>query len=68
LAFEDAYVLSRWLHARLTIPVAALASYETSQTAGNQGAAALTTELRFKKQHSNWDRLRREIAFIRHHA
>jgi salicylate hydroxylase len=68
MAFEDAYVLSRWLHAKADDPEAALASYEVVRKPRATKVQQLSrTELGFKKQQSSWDRLRREIAFIRQH-
>lgn len=68
MAFEDAYVLSRWLDADADDPEVALANYEAVRKPRATMVQQLSrTELGFKKQHSGWDRLRREIAFMRHH-
>src|SRR5262249_36825439 len=61
MAFEDAYVLSRWLHARADDPEAALANYEAVRKPRATKVQQLSrTELGFKKQHTAWDRMRRE--------
>ena len=50
-------------------PAAALADYEAVRKPRATRVQQLSrTEVRFKKQHSNWDRLRREVAFITHHG
>lgn len=68
MAFEDAYVLSRWLHAGADDPEAALANYEAVRKPRATRVQQLSrTELGFKKQHSRWDRMRREVAFVRHY-
>jgi salicylate hydroxylase len=68
MAFEDAYVLSRWLHAKADDLEAALANYETVRKPRATKVQKLSrTELGFKKQHTTWDRVRREMAFVRHH-
>jgi salicylate hydroxylase len=69
MAFEDAYVLAQWLRARADDPPAALAGYEAVRKPRATRVQQLSrTEVRFKKQHSNWDRLRREVTFITRHG
>ena len=69
MAFEDAYVLSRWLHAKADDPPAALAGYEAARKPRATKVQQLSrTEVRFKKQHSNWERLQREVTFIMRHG
>jgi len=69
MAFEDAYALSRWLRYKADDPPAALAGYEAARKPRATKVQQLSrTEVRFKKQHSTWDRLRREATFIRHHG
>jgi salicylate hydroxylase len=69
MAFEDAYVLSRWLHAKADDPAAALISYEAVRKPRATRVQQLShTEVRFKKQHSIWERLQREAAFIANHG
>jgi salicylate hydroxylase len=69
MAFEDAYVLSRWLRAKADDPAAALAGYEAARKPRATKVQQLSrTEVRFKKQHSSWDRLRRQATFIRRHG
>ena len=66
MAFEDAYVLSRWLRAKADDPAAALAGYEAARKPRATKVQQLSrTEVRFKKQHSSWDRLRRQATFIK---
>jgi salicylate hydroxylase len=68
MAFEDAYVLSRWVRTKADDPEAALANYEAVRKPRATKVQQLSrTEVGFKKQHSRWDRLQREIAFVRHH-
>jgi 2-polyprenyl-6-methoxyphenol hydroxylase-like FAD-dependent oxidoreductase len=69
MAFEDAYVLSRWLHAEADDPAAALAGYEAARKPRATKMQQLSrTEVSFKKQHSNWDRLHRQVTFIARHG
>jgi salicylate hydroxylase len=69
MAFEDAYVLARWLSSSTDDPDAALAGYEAVRTPRATRVQQLSrTEVRFKKQHSNWDRLRREAVFMARHG
>jgi salicylate hydroxylase len=69
MAFEDAYVLSRWLRAKTDDPVAALVGYEAVRKPRATKVQQLSrTEVRFKKQRSNWDRLRRQWTFITRHG
>ena len=69
MAFEDAYVLSRWLRAKADDPPAALAAYEAARKLRATKVQQLSrTEVRFKKQHSNWERLQREVTFITRHG
>ena len=66
MAFEDAYVLAQWLRASADDPVAALLSYEAARKPRATKVQQLSrTEVHFKKQHSGWDRLRREWALAR---
>jgi salicylate hydroxylase len=69
MAFEDAYVLARWLNASAEHPQAALAGYEAVRKPRAARVQQLSrTEVRFKKVHSNWDRMRREFAFVTRHG
>jgi salicylate hydroxylase len=69
MAFEDAYVLARWLRASADDPRAALAGYEAVRKPRATRVQQLSrTEVHFKKQHSSWDRLRREVAFMTRHG
>jgi salicylate hydroxylase len=69
MAFEDAYVLAQWLRANADDPHAALAGYEAVRKPRATRVQQLSrTEVHFKKQHSNWDRLRREVAFVTRHG
>jgi salicylate hydroxylase len=69
MAFEDAYVLAQWLRASADDPDAALASYEAARKPRATRVQQLSrTEVLFKKQHTNWDRLRREAAFVTRHG
>jgi len=69
MAFEDAYVLAQWLRASADDPHTALASYEAVRKPRATRVQQLSrTEVRFKKQHSKWDRLRREVAFVTRHG
>jgi salicylate hydroxylase len=69
MAFEDAYVLSRWLRAKTDDPVAALVGYEAVRKPRATKVQQLSrTEVRFKKQRSKWDRLRRQWTFITRHG
>jgi salicylate hydroxylase len=65
MAFEDAYVLAQWLRASADDPHAALKGYEAARKPRATRLQQLShTEVRFKKQRSNWDRLRREYVFL----
>jgi salicylate hydroxylase len=69
MAFEDAYVLARWLNAGRENPNAALTNYEAVRKPRATRLQQLSrTEVHFKKIHSDWDRLRREFAFLTHHG
>ncbi len=69
MAFEDAYVLARWLEASSDDPDAALAGYEAARKPRATRVQQLSrTEVGFKKLHSNWDRLRREYVFMTRHG
>jgi salicylate hydroxylase len=69
MAFEDAYVLAQWLRANDSDPDAALAGYEAVRKPRATRVQQLSrTEVRFKKIHSNWDRLRREAVFLSRHG
>jgi salicylate hydroxylase len=69
MAFEDAYVLARWLEASADDPDAALAGYEAARKPRATRVQQLSrTEVGFKKIHSNWDRLRREYVFMTRHG
>jgi salicylate hydroxylase len=69
MAFEDAYVLSRWLNAEADEPEAALAGYEAVRKPRATRIQQLSrTEVHFKKIHSKWDLLRREFAFLTRHG
>jgi salicylate hydroxylase len=69
MAFEDAYVLAEWLHASADDPEAALQGYEAARKPRATRVQQLSrTEVGFKKLHSNWDRLRREYAFMTRHG
>jgi salicylate hydroxylase len=69
MAFEDAYVLARWLEAGADQPEAALAGYEAVRKPRATRVQQLSrTEVRFKKIHSKWDLLRREWAFLTRHG
>jgi salicylate hydroxylase len=65
MAFEDAYVLAQWLAENAEDPRAALASYEAVRKPRATRVQQLSrVEVHFKKQHSNWDRMHREFAFL----
>jgi 2-polyprenyl-6-methoxyphenol hydroxylase-like FAD-dependent oxidoreductase len=65
MAFEDAYVLSRWLRANADDADAALAGYEAVRKPRATRVQQLSrTEVRFKRQHSSWERLHRELVFM----
>jgi 2-polyprenyl-6-methoxyphenol hydroxylase-like FAD-dependent oxidoreductase len=65
----DAYILSRWLRAKADDPAAALAGYEAARKPRATRVQQLSrTEVRFKKQHSTWDRIRREMTFVTRHG
>jgi len=69
MAFEDAYVLAQWLGENAEDPHAALASYEAARKPRATRLQQLSrTEVGFKKQHSNWDRLHREFVFLTRHG
>jgi salicylate hydroxylase len=69
MAFEDAYVLAQWLRVNAEDPPAALAGYEAARKPRATRVQQLSrTEVRFKKVHSNWDRLRREFVFVTRHG
>jgi len=69
MAFEDAYVLAQWLRAGADDPPAALAGYEAVRKPRATRVQQLSrTEVRFKKQHSIWDRLHREYVFLTQHG
>jgi salicylate hydroxylase len=69
MAFEDAYVLAQWLRASADDPHTALAGYEAVRKPRATRVQQLSrTEVHFKKQHSKWDRLRREVAFMTRHG
>ena len=69
MAFEDAYVLAQWLRAEPDDPHAALAGYEAARKPRATRVQQMSrTEVLFKKQQSNWDRLRREAAFLTRHG
>ena len=69
MAFEDAYVLAQWLRANAGDPHTALAGYEAVRKPRATRVQQLSrTEVHFKKQHSKWDRLRREVAFVTRHG
>lgn len=69
MAFEDAYVLAQWLRAGADDPHTALAGYESVRKPRATRVQQLSrTEVHFKKQHSQWDRLRREVAFVTRHG
>ena len=69
MAFEDAYVLARWLDARIEEPEAALAGYEAVRKPRATRIQQLShTEVHFKNIHSKWDLLRREFAFLTRHG
>jgi len=69
MAFEDAYVLAQWLRSSADDPDAALAGYEAVRKPRATRVQQLSrTEVLFKKQHSSWDRLRREAAFVTRHG
>jgi salicylate hydroxylase len=68
MAFEDAYVLSRWPRVKADDPPAALAGYEAARKPRATKVQQLSrTEVNFKKQHSTWERLQREFTFITRH-
>jgi salicylate hydroxylase len=65
MAFEDAYVLSRWLRAKDDDVEAALAGYEAVRKPRATRVQQLSrTEVRFKRQHSSLERLHRELVFM----
>ena len=69
MAFEDAYVLAQWLRSSADDPDAALAGYEAARKPRATRVQQMSrTEVLFKKQQSNWDRLRREVAFLTRHG
>jgi salicylate hydroxylase len=69
MAFEDAYVLAQWLRAEADDPPSALAGYEAVRKPRATRMQQLSrTEVLFKKQHTTWDRLRREYVFLARHG
>ena len=69
MAFEDAHVLAQWLGENAGDPDAALAGYEAARKPRATRLQQLSrTEVGFKKQHSNWDRLQREFVFLTRHG
>lgn len=65
MAFEDAYVLAQWLGANPDDPETALAGYEAARKPRATRVQQLSRlEVRFKKLHSEWDRLKREFAYV----
>jgi salicylate hydroxylase len=69
MAFEDAYVLARWLRASADDAGTALAGYEAARKPRATRVQQLSrTEVGFKKIHSNWDRMRREYVFLTRHG
>jgi salicylate hydroxylase len=69
MAFEDAYVLAQWLRAEADDPPSALAGYEAVRKPRATRMQQLSrTEVLFKKQHTTWDRLRREYVFLTRHG
>jgi salicylate hydroxylase len=69
MAFEDAHVLAQWLGEKAEDPRAALAGYEAARKPRATRLQQLSrTEVGFKKQHSNWDRLYRELVFLTRHG
>jgi salicylate hydroxylase len=69
MAFEDAYVLARWLNAESESPEAALAGYESVRKPRATRIQQLSrTEVGFKRIHSRWDLVRREIAYLTRHG
>jgi len=69
MAFEDAYVLAQWLRASADDAPAALTSYEAVRKPRATRMQQLSrTEVRFKKQHSTWERLQREYVFLTQHG
>jgi salicylate hydroxylase len=69
MAFEDAYVLAKWLNASADDPAAALTGYEAARKPRATRIQQLSrTEVHFKKVHSAWDRLRREFVFVTRHG
>jgi salicylate hydroxylase len=69
MAFEDAFVLAQWLNASVDDPPAALAGYEAARKPRATRVQQLSrTEVRFKKQHTHWERLHREAVFLTRHG
>jgi salicylate hydroxylase len=69
MAFEDAYILARWLEAEADQPEKALAGYESVRKPRATRIQQLSrTEVRFKKMHSKWDLVRREFAYLTRHG
>jgi 2-polyprenyl-6-methoxyphenol hydroxylase-like FAD-dependent oxidoreductase len=65
MAFEDAYVLARWLLAKADDPPAALVGYEAARKPRATKVQQLSrTEVHFKKQHSTWERLARHLGYL----
>lgn len=66
MAFEDSYVLARWLAAHRDDPQRALAGYESVRKPRATKLQAMSRlEVRFKKLATPLDHLRREWAFVR---
>ena len=65
MAFEDSYVLARWLDEHRDDPAAALAGYEAVRKPRASRVQRMSRmEVRFKKLGSPWERLRREFAYV----
>jgi len=65
MAFEDAYVLARWLGAHRDDPELALRGYESvRKPRATQVQAMSRVDVRFKKQTTAFDKLRREWAYV----
>lgn len=66
MAFEDSYVLSRWLARHRDDAERALAGYEAARKPRATRLQAMSRlEVQFKKLATPWDHLRREWAFVR---
>ena len=69
MAFEDAYVLAQWLQRQRRRSGSCAGGYEAARKPRATRVQQLSrTEVRFKKMHSNWDRLRREVVFLTRHG